>query len=176
MKLCSKICFKNIYQLIEMNLLIAKSSSSNITKATIIFSMLYIIFIRNIKENFIVNETSILISSNKYYIYNYFEDASINNIYFNISNFKYSFSFKFKIISIEYKIAFYENNKIVFPSDLKLYYNLSVICHIEIGHKKINVDSLPNISQNKYYYCLDFFNINEKIIIGINIIKENEKK
>jgi CDP-glycerol glycerophosphotransferase (TagB/SpsB family) len=176
MELCSKKYLQNIYQLIKMNLFIAKSSSSNITKITFIFSMLFIIFIRNIKENFIMNESSILISSNKHYIYNYFEDTSINNIYFNISNFKYSFSFKFKIISIEYKIAFYDNNKIIFPSDLKLYYNLSIICHIEIGHKKISIDSLPNIYQNKYYYCLDFFNINEKILIGIKIIKEIEEK
>ena len=176
MKLCSKISFQYFYQLIEMNFFNSKSSLCYLTKLVFIISFLYIFFNKNIKENFIKNESNYLIPSNKLFIYNYFEDVSINNIYFNISDFKFCFSYKFKIISIEYKIAFYDNNnKIITPSDFKLYYNLSIICHIESENKKINIESLPNIYQNKYYHCIDYFNINEKILIGIKIIKENEK-
>ena len=100
---------------------------------------------------------------NKYYIYNW---ASFNITYFN-----YSFSFAFNIIKIKYYIGFYDkNNNIITPSDLSLYNNVHVICHFEDLKNNTKVDSLANIFENKYFYCIEFFNFNEKINFGIKLI------
>jgi hypothetical protein len=103
------------------------------------------------------------IPSNKYYIYNW--------ISFNITHLNYSFSFAFNIIKIEYYIGFYDNsNNIITPSDLSLYNNFHVVCHFEEIKTNIKVDSLANIYKNKYFYCIEFFNFNEEINLGIKLI------
>ena len=38
------------------------------------------------------------------------------------------------------------------------------------------INSLPNIYQNKYYECIEFININEKIKFGIKIYQSKEKE
>ena len=104
---------------------------------------------------------------NKYYIY--------NGISFNLTNLKYSFSFAFNIIKIEYYIGFYDkNNNIIIPSDLSLYNNFHVICHFEELKKEVKIDSLANIYKNKYFHCIEFFNYNEKINIGIILYEEKK--
>ena len=64
----------------------------------------------------------------------------------------------------------------IFPSDLPLYNNLHIICVIEIINKNIIISSLPNIYQNKYYECIEFINIKEKIKFGIKIYQSKEKE
>ena len=107
---------------------------------------------------------------NKYYIY--------NQISFNITKFNYSFSFAFDIIKIEYYIGFYDkNNNIITPSDLSLYNNFHVICHFENFKNYTKVDSLANIYENKYFYCIEFFSFNEEINFGIKLYQmENNEK
>ena len=86
---------------------------------------------------------------------------------------------KFNIIKIEYKIGFYNRyNNIILPSDLTLYNNLHIFCFIEIINKGISniiINSIPNIEQNNFFKCTEFYYIYEKIKIGIIINKSREK-
>ena len=97
--------------------------------------------------------------------------------YFNIFDINYLYSFKYNIIKIEYKIEFLDkNNNIILPSDLIIKGNIRLICYISILYNNQIINSLPNIYFNKYYKCIEFFNINEKIKIGIKLYEINENK
>lgn len=62
------------------------------------------------------------------------------------------------------------------PNDLILYYKISVLCNIIIDYYDISIDSLANIKINKYFNCIEFFNINEKITLGIQLYNIGENK
>ena len=117
----------------------------------------------NLKENYnnltFYNDFNININSNfKKDIFKYFKIYNVN----------YFLSLKFKIVKIEYIIAIYKNdNNLIIPSDLFLYYNLNVICIIEKIKSKNIIYSLAKVYKNKYYQ----FNITEKIKIGIKLFK-----
>ena len=125
----------------------------------------------NLKENYnsltFYNDFNININSNfKKDFFKYFKTYNIN----------YFLSLKFKVVKIEYIIAIYKNdNNLIIPSDLFLYYNLNVICIIEKLKSKNIIYSLAKVYKNKYYQCTEFFNITEKIKIGIKLFKYNEK-
>ena len=144
-----------------------------ITLKIIIFIFSYFIIKYLIKKN-ILNKRELHrnIHINDYNKYN------INNwITFNITKIKYSFSFAFNIVKIEYYIGFYDrNNNIIVPSDLSLHNNLHVICHFEEIKNNAKVNSLANIYKNKYFYCIEFFNFNDIINVGIKlyILKNNK--
>ena len=96
--------------------------------------------------------------------------------FFKLNSIKYDFSFKFKLIKFEYNIGFYDINKnIISPSHLSLYNKLHVVCYLEVINKNIKLYSIPNIYKNKYFHCIELFNINEKVILGLKIYK-NEKQ
>ena len=59
------------------------------------------------------------------------------------------------------------------PSDLTLYYNLHVLCFIELNNS-VNINSLPRIVNDKYFKCIEFKRNQEEIKFGI-IIYESEK-
>ena len=125
----------------------------------------------NLKENYnnltFYNDFNININSN--FKKDFFK-------YFKIYNVNYFLSLKFKLVKIEYIIAIYKNdNNLIIPSDLFLYYNLNVICIIEKIKSKNIIYSLAKVYKNKYYQCTEFFNITEKIKIGIKLFKYNEK-
>ena len=118
---------------------------------------------------------------NKFYNYKH----SFNNltkikedfINFKISEFKYFYSFKFNLVKIEYKFTLHNNNNDLIPlSDLSLYKNLQIICNIEILNSKIIINSISNIYQDKFFRCIEYFKINEKIKIGIIIVQKNESE
>ena len=147
----------------------------------LIFFLFYLIFKFSLKKNYINEKTLIknnidfnvnnLISYNKYYIDKYLKYFG----YFNVTHIDYFFSFKYNIAKVEYRIGFYDNNNnIIIPSDLSLYNNLLIICHIKPNNDYFSIDSLPNIYQNKYFSCIEFFNLNEKINFGIKIYQINE--
>ena len=56
-----------------------------------------------------------------------------------------------------------------------LFNNIRLICYIEINKKKIIINSLAHIYNNKYFRCIEFFNIQDKINFGITIYQEKEK-
>ena len=100
---------------------------------------------------------------------------------FKIFDIKYFYSFKFNMVKIEYKIGFYNiNNNIIEPSDLTLHKKFHLFCFIEIKNNSYNntiiINSIPNIHQNSFYKCTEFYNINEKIKIGIKIYKREGRK
>ena len=90
--------------------------------------------------------------------------------YLKLFDIKYTYSFIYKKIKIEYNIEFYNRHKeFISPSDLLLFNNFQLICHINITNSNISIDSLATIYQNKFYQCIEFFNLNETIEIGIKI-------
>ena len=124
----------------------------------------------NLIKNRIVNNHYNLIPSNKFYINNYLK----NYLFFNVTYLKYSFSLKYNIAKIEYNITFYdENENIIYPSDLLLYSDFRIICNININNTNSNIYSLADI-YNTCFSCVEFFNLNEDIKIGINIYNINE--
>jgi len=120
------------------------------------------------KSDFFLNNN--LIPFNKYYL------KVESNIFgsFNLTYLKYYYSFKYKIVKIEYNIGFYDlNDNLILPSDFLFINNLiQVICHINA--KSIDIYSLANIYLNLYFNCIEFIEINEKINLGI--ILKNQKQ
>ena len=102
----------------------------------------------------------------------YFKFNDLEIKYFDISLINYSFSFIFKVVKIEYYICFYDENKNIIPPSYLFFNDLQLMCHIQ--KQNITIDSLSNIYQNKYFYCIEFFNTTENIKIGIFFFRNNE--
>ena len=138
------------------------------------FFLIKIFFIKKnlINENITKLENANLLFNNKYY---YSPEAN-NNLYFNMTSVNYYFSFKFKMAKIEYNLGFYENNNLILPSDFSLYKNISIICYIESKITNIIIYSYAEVNKNKYYNCIEFINLNEKIEFGIIIYKNDNVK
>ena len=109
-----------------------------------------------------------------YYIQ--FFNNNNNKIYFRLLNFSYIFSFRFNIIRVEYFILFfYKNSSYIIPSDLSLYFNLHIICKLNSIETNSTIDSLASIHQNKFFKCIEYVNINEKINFGIQIYRSKAR-
>ena len=94
------------------------------------------------------------------------------NIYFKIINYKYEFSFEYNIMTIMYEIIFYnKNNSLIKPSVLTLNNQLHILCHIYDKNRRIMIDSIANIKENKYFYCIEFVKIKQTIKFGIKIYR-----
>lgn len=119
------------------------------------------------------NNNNISILKNKYFLFY----SNSHQIFFNISVFNFSFSFKFGISTLEYYIGFYEKNSLIYPSDLSLYKNLHIFCNINRKNRNeelfYNRDSIPNIYANKYFKYIEFFNNNDTLEFGIKIYQKN---
>ena len=134
--------------------------------------ILYIIQKLFLKKNDNIEKYFIKIESN--YSLKYFININ-DSLCFNIIKIEYFFSIKYNLLKLKYKILVFDKNKnIILPSDLSLYNNLHIFCIIKIINKNITINSFPNINKNKYYECIEFININEKIKIGIKIYKSKE--
>ena len=95
--------------------------------------------------------------------------------FFKIFDLKYLYSFKFNIIKVEFNLEFYESNKnLISPSDLTLYRNLHIFCHIESNNSNIVINSYPDIINNKNFKCIEYFNLYERFKFGIKIYEINE--
>ena len=129
------------------------------------------------KEDLLLNEIvnckdNDLMNFNKNCLFKYLNDSE----YFRITFIKYSFSFKYNIIKIEYNLGFYDiNDKLILPSSLPQNKNFEIICNILINDKE-SIDSLANIYKNKYFNCIEFCLINENIKFGIKIYQIKQKK
>ena len=129
-----------------------------------------IIINKNYKNNFYN------FSSQKYYLDSIKKKQS-NRMYFNISFVIYSFSFKFNMSKIEYYIGFYENNNIIHSSNIIFYKDIHVLCHTVIrnNNKTKNIYYLPNIYEDKFFKCVEFFKINETLDFRVKIYKPYKK-
>ena len=111
-----------------------------------------------------------IIFLNPYLLLNYPNKDLTRFEYLNISNITYNYSLKYNSIKFEYKVGFLDDNKMIInPSYLALYNNLHVLCELKIINSNIIIYSLPNIYQNKYFTCIEFFSIREKVRLGIKI-------
>ena len=112
------------------------------------------------------------IKYNNYFNTFYLKNLDLDNkkdLTLKISYLDYSYSLKYNITEVKYCINFYDeyNNPIV-PTVLSLY-NFHVICHMKSIINNINFESFANIYKNIYYFCIEYFNIDEKITFGIKI-------
>ena len=144
----------------------------------ILIIILFVIIINtssNINKNnhFTNNLNSKTINSTKFYLFKYFKNYNDKNLFFKIVYLNYSLSFKYNIFKFEYKFGFYTNNNLILPSDLSLYYNLTIFCHL-IDINNSNIDSLSYIYHNNYYSCVEFLNLRQQIKFGIKITKNKE--
>ena len=153
----------------------------NKNKKIIIFKIFFLLCFIIIKKTNINNNKFIKYEKNYFsltpiYLFNS-KNYKNNTLYFNLVDKKYYYSLKFKLIKIIYKIGFFDKNKnLILPSDLTLYNNLHIICHIIIINKNIEINSIPNIYLNNYYECIEFLNINEKFKLGIKIYENDKEK
>ena len=115
-----------------------------------------------------------LVNFNRYYLNNYIPEVK-NFDFFNITHVSYYFSYKYKVIRMEYNIAFYEENEeLISPSDFALYKGFQLMCTLEIDNSNNIINSYPNVVDNKYYQCVEYFNIHERVIIGIKLYQIDE--
>ena len=104
------------------------------------------------------------------YKINFFSSSKNDNInlFFNLSFFEYSFSYKFNIVELEYNFQFFDGEKnLIIPSNLYLYYNLHVFCFSK--QRNSNLKSISNIYKNEFFNCLEYLELNERAKFGIII-------
>ena len=135
------------------------------------------IFLLNIFHYKIIKETTnnnfyLILDNNKYDFPKYEQNlTNLTEIYFNISDLNYSFSFEFNVIKIIYEINFYVNNSLIKPSDLALNKQLHILCLLKEIKSDIMIDSIADIKGNKNFVCIEYSNIKRQIILGIKIYK-----
>ncbi len=161
----------NVQQLIK-NYLKISTKNFLIKFILIIFSFCFLFNIYK-KIHFIINFKKINNKeNNEYNLLKYYNNLEGIFEYFNIIDIKFIYNNKFEIINIEYKIEFFDNHKnIIFPSDLILYKKIHIFCYLKIN-SQLEIISIANIVENKFFKCIEFYNTNEKINIGI-IIYQN---
>ena len=144
-----------------------------IIKTNIIFLIFFFLLYINLIKIFIINP-----KNNEESQTQTINLKKVNNLYFfKLFDAKYLYSFKFNIIKVEYNIEFHENNSnIIIPSDLTLYKNLHIFCHIELNNSNIIINSFPDIIENKIFKCIEYFNIYENVKFGIKLYEINENE
>jgi len=141
-------------------------------KIVFLFLLFNITFIHQKDSFYVSKKTKNIINNNSNYLYinkNIFKKKYKLNYSYN-----YSCSLKYNMTKVEYNIGFYDNNnKLILPSDLTLYNNLHIVCYVNENNKSY-IHSLAEISDNKYFNCIEFINLNENLNFGIKIIN-NQK-
>ena len=157
--------FKKVYKKYRKMLILLINKKNNYFFFKICFIFFIFMYMNRIK--IFTNKYE---KKNEIHFYKYYDNIKENYIYFNIYNLSYVYSAKFQLVKVEYAINFFENNNtLILPSDLTLYRDLHIICHIELINSKLFINSLSNIYKNNYFKCIEFYNINEKINFGIII-------
>ena len=180
----------------EKEKLIKQNKTNKKLKFVIIISFILLnIFLIVLKRNYIFNENisknkSINYFDNNSSNYNNYNETYINksdnnndtSLIFNLINnqtklffykkngIKYNFSYKFDIVQMRYNISIYDENNIsIKPSDLSFLYNIHLFCLIKNVNNNTIIYSYPNIIHNKYFSCVEYFNIYDEITFGIKI-------
>ena len=96
-------------------------------------------------------------------------------IYFNISVYEHSTSFKYNIIELIYYInVFDENKRRIKPFDLAFYYDLHIFCITNIINNNIKVEYFPNFYENINLICSEQFGYSDVVELGIAIYKKKD--
>ena len=145
----------------------------------LIFNIFYI-FNTSIIFQFKLKQNNVHNHLNENFIYSLSEYTknitNSTNLFFKYIILNYHFSIKFKIIEIQYNIYFYDENlTLINPSNLILLNELYIVCNIQEFEYEFSIISLANINKNKYFSCIEYFRLKEKVKFGIKIYKnENE--
>ena len=106
---------------------------------------------------------------NSMFIFNTFK-----NKYFSITSLNYTFSNKFSKIKFEFTFGIFDKNKnLIYPSDFTLYNKMSVLCIMNINETTIY--SLPQIINNQYYGCIEYFDIDEIPHFGLHFYQQRAR-
>ena len=97
-----------------------------------------------------------------------------NNIIFNLLSINYFFSYFYNQVELEYCFYFSDQeNNLIFPSDLSLYYNLHIFCIFK--SKNFYLQSLGDIHQNNYFCCLEYYKMKSTNQFEVKICKDSSK-
>ena len=125
----------------------------------------------------IINKTKSKItfdkSINKFNINSNFS-LQFNNdlIFLNLTTLNYYFSYYYNQVEFEYCFFFSDlENNLIYPSDLALYYNLHIYCIMK--SKNTNLQTLSDIHQNKYFCCLEYYELNNPIKLEVKICNDS---
>ena len=138
-----------------------------------IFNQKNILKIKLKKKNF----DYILKENIKYSLSEYVKNiTNSTNLFFKYIILNYHFSIKFKLVEVLYNIFFYDENlTLINPSDLILYKELHIICHMQEIEYENSINAFANINKNGCFGCVEYFRIKEKVKFGIKIYSnENE--
>ena len=106
---------------------------------------------------------------NSMFIFNTFK-----NKYFSITSLNYTFSNKFSKIKFEFTFGVFDKNKnLIYPSDFTLYNKMSVLCIMNTNETTIY--SLPQIINNQYYGCIEYFDIDEIPHFGLHFYQQRAR-
>ena len=122
---------------------------------------------------------TIKLPENKYYLSNYLKksnetnETTIENIdySFNLTYINFKFSLKFKMVKVEYNVAFYDKNENYVPPTTLISQNIHVNCHTEILNTEEKTEAMGDIIDNKYFKCVELFSTNERLKFGIQIYR-----
>ena len=139
---------------------------------------LFIIFFIYITSNIINNiQPKITFDKNinNYTInYNCLFQFNNHNIIFNLTFFNYYYSYYFNQVEFEYCFFFSDQeNNLIYPSDFTLYYNLHVFCILK--SRNAHLQSLSHIHQNKYFCCLEYYELNNSIEFEVKICNDSSE-
>ena len=105
-----------------------------------------------------------------------FKNTSKNftKFYLKIEKIDYSFSKLYGMIEVIYYINIYDKNyNKLKPFLLASLYGISCLCNIYISETNENIYSFANIYKNKYFFCVEYIKIDEKVYFGIKLFKIN---
>ena len=106
---------------------------------------------------------------NSMFIFNTFK-----NKYFSITSLNYTFSNKFSKIKFEFTFGIFDKNKnLIYPSDFTLYNKMSVLCIMNTNETTIY--SLPQIINNQYYGCIEYFDKDEIPHFGLHFYQQRAR-
>ena len=92
-------------------------------------------------------------------------------LYFKATLYDKSYSLNYNIVEIKYLIIVFDENKNrIKPFDLPFYYDLNVFCISK--NKNTIVETFPNYYKDISFVCIEHFDLNEKVELGIKIYKK----
>ena len=126
-------------------------------------------------EEIKIDDTDLTIDLDENVWYVFTRDNIKDYDYFNITYMNYDFSVNYNIARIEYNLQFFDkNDNYITPSDLALYKDIQVICMLEINNAESIIFTFPNIIDNKFFQCVEYFGIYEKISVGIKLYQNTD--
>ena len=119
--------------------------------------------------------TNILIKYRRYSFHSDIKNiTNIPEIYLDVSDLNYSFSKEYDLIEARYYLRLFDNDfNIIKPSYLIPFYNINILCVLNLVETNENIYSLSNIYENEYYSCVEYIKIGESTKFGIEIYKYN---